>query len=142
MSNLGLREIFGNGAVTNIDPVGGNFRVTLDLGNLANAGDGSFPQGQIENGLGISQLFSEAAFMVEDTPPATSKAYKILYGILLMIMQNQAESLNADPEQKIYISSSTPRVATGDRAGQVQRSFTVYFFSDDGVLGVPDIDDL
>ncbi|NJK58345.1 MAG: hypothetical protein HC939_21385, partial [Pleurocapsa sp. SU_5_0] len=67
---------------------------------------------------------------------------QMFYGILMMLMKNQGATVNTDPSQKIYITDAGKIIATGARDGQIKRSFTVSFFIDAGLAGIPSIDQI
>ncbi|MCC0179938.1 hypothetical protein I4641_23710, partial [Waterburya agarophytonicola K14] len=97
MANLTLDQIFGINTYLEIPegaPAGIPNEVRFWLGNFANTSGG----GQIENNLGL-----DIPANINSTNQ-DEYAAKILYGILLLIRQNQAENINADPTQSIFIS--------------------------------------
>lgn len=134
MAALTLAQIFGQNVSTNIDEINSNFEITLDLRDFQNTENG----GQIKNNLGITNLDAEAAYYAK----GGSKAVNLFYAILLLVSQNQAENINADPEQKIFISQSPKRFGIGSRTGQIQTSFVINFFTPSDAANLPDIDDL
>ncbi|PSB05760.1 hypothetical protein C7B62_24490 [Pleurocapsa sp. CCALA 161] len=82
------------------------------------------------------QLSEETGASFGHRPTAT----QMFYGILMMLMKNQGATVNTDPTQKIYITDAGKTIATGARDGQVRRSFTVSFYLDAGLAGIPSID--
>jgi hypothetical protein len=142
MADLTLSDIFGYDAYTELsyDDNDPNLlytaTVTFNLANFTNYTDEG-GDGYIKDGLGISNLQSFAEALESD-----EKAVKTFYSILLHAMQNQAENINADPEQSVFIAEQSPRLGTGSRSGQVQRSFLVSFFTDSNIPTIADIDDI
>jgi hypothetical protein len=85
------------------------------------------------------------AYELGSQNPHNMTATQLLYGILLLLMKNQADSINADPEQMAYINEADKTLATGAREGQIKRSFIVSFFTivkPSGFPGVDGIDDI
>jgi hypothetical protein len=74
--------------------------------------------------------------------PAKMTATQILYALLLLLKTNQAERIDTDPTQKVYIVDAGKSIATGARDGQVKWSFTVSFFLDAGLAGLPSVDQI
>jgi hypothetical protein len=85
--------------------------------------------GELPVGIGLAS---------ETAPTAT----QMLYGILMLLKQHQAPGINDDPTQKAYITDAGKSIATGTRDGQVKRSFTISFFIDAGLAGIPGIDQI
>lgn len=134
MADLTVTQMFGQRAELNTDPDPAFIKLLVDLADFQNTTDG----GQIENDLGITNLEQKS----DDFTNNSNKGITILYAIFLLILQNQAENINADPEQKIFITENPVRLGSGSRSGQIQRSFTVNFFSEGSITSRPDIDDI
>jgi hypothetical protein len=64
-------------------------------------------------------------------------ATQVLYALLLLLKTHQGIKIDTDPTQKVYIADAGKTIATGSRDGQVKRSFTVSFFLDAGLAGIP-----
>ncbi|MGL5078878.1 MAG: hypothetical protein ACRDBG_24030 [Waterburya sp.] len=124
MPGFNYSDIFGSGSsiqVLDYTPLG----LTIDTGDIM----GESQNGDLPDGIGLTDASS---------PTAT----QIFYGILMILMQNQAEAINTDPTQKVYVTDAGKSIATGTRDGQVKRSFTVSFFIDAGLAGTPSIDQI
>lgn len=123
MPRLTFQQMFGSMSNTErIDAVGDDYTIELNVKDYQNIED----EGDIENNLGISNLYDDTFDWY-----AGNRGLQLFYLIMLLIMQNQATEKDDDIEQKIYITSSTPRIITfGNRKGQLERRFTVSIFSD------------
>lgn len=141
MPALNFFHIFGNAFNNNFtetgDPATSWYEVSFALNSFVDVG-GAETDGEILNGLGISDLTTNTSAYYAPN----NKAVNVLYGILLLVRQNQAANINEDPEQKIFVAEQAPRLGVGSRSGQIQRSFTVSFFTDTNIASTPDIDDL
>jgi hypothetical protein len=124
MASFNHQEIFGNYATYNTDPEA-SYILQIDKTSFMDTDN----YGNLPVGIGINSF---------TTPTPT----QILYGILLILMQNQAETINTDPTQKVYVIDAGKSIATGVRDGQVRRSFTVSFFIDAGLAGTPSINQI
>ena len=135
MANLTFNNIFGSNAFIqrDLNPDGSEtVNIKIDPENFQSVGDGS---GEIANSLGFDDIYQ-----IQDLE---GKAINLLYAILLLAKQNQASAKDADPEQKIYIQESgTSIVSFGDRKGQLERKFTVSFFSSNTFENTADIDSI
>lgn len=135
MADLTVTQMFGQRAELNTDPDPAFIKLLIDLADFQNTTDG----GQIENNLGITNLEQQS----DDFTSDSNKGITILYAILLLTMQSQASKKDEDPEQKIYIQESgTSIVSFGDRKGQLERKFTVSFFSSNTFENTADIDSI
>jgi hypothetical protein len=124
-----LAKIFGNSATYNDT----NKTITINLNNLKNLADG----GLIKNNLGINDLTTITAANID------SKAAKIFYGLLVLISQTQSATVNDDSTENIYLTEGGIRIATGTRAGQLQRVINVNVFDTSGVIAnLVDIDNV
>lgn len=124
MPGFNYRDIFGSGSsiqVLDYTPLS----LTIDTGDIM----GESQNGDLPDGIGLTDASS---------PTAT----QIFYGLMMILMQNQAETINTEPLQKVYITDAGKSIATGARDGQVKRSFTVSFFIDAGLAGTPSIDQI
>lgn len=132
-----MLEIFGSSSYPDFsieaDPADSWFEISFALNDFKDVDQG----GEILGGLGISDLDTNNAEYSNGL-----KAVNIFYAMILMIIQAQADNINADPEQKIYVSEQPVRLGSGSRSGQIQRSFTVSFFSQGNVEQIADIDDI
>lgn len=72
--------------------------------------------------------------------PEDLRPVQIFYALILLIIHNQAATVNSDPEQQLFITESAKSLVTGVRDGQVKRTFTVNFFSDEGLAGTTGVD--
>lgn len=133
MAKVSITDIFGAGWETYIDPQGEQWHFTFDLKHLRNSDDG----GTITNGLGINQMPTDETDLIN-----RHFAEKILYALILRYSQIQAASLNADPEQSIFISDGGKGFGSGNRDGQIRRTIAVNIFSDLNLNTLPDIGEL
>jgi len=133
MAALTLPQIFGSGVTTDINPNENKYLVTLDLRNFQNVSDG----GEITNNRGITNLATQAVDYQNG-----NKAVNLLYAILLLTLQNQAENIFSDPEQKIFINEGRKAFATGSREGQIIQNLNLSLFSHANIPNLPDIDDV
>ena len=134
MPQIEFSDIFGGNYYANFDVDGNWYELVFVLNDFQNVED----EGEITGGLGITDLATQADRFYS----GADGAVKLLYSLLLMLSQKQADNINADPEQKVFISDGGKRFASGSRAGQIQRVFNVNFFYDDPTSqGVPDIDE-
>ena len=132
-AKVSITDIFGAGWETYLDPQGEQWLFTFDLKHLRNTDDG----GTITGGLGLNQLPTDETDFIN-----RHFAEKILYALLLRYAQIQAESVNGDPEQSIFISDGGKGFGTGDRDGQIRRTLAVNVFSNFNLNTLPDIDEL
>jgi hypothetical protein len=119
MPSFNYSDIFGSGVsiqVLDYTPLG----LTIDTGDIMDEAH----SGDLPDGLGLVDASS---------PTAT----QIFYGLLMLLKQNQGAKIDTDPMQKVYITDAGKTIATGSRDGQVKRSFTVSFFLDAGLAGIP-----
>jgi hypothetical protein len=124
MGSFNYGEIFGSGSsvqTADYTPLS----LTIDTGDLLEVSQ----SGDLPDGIGLSNASS---------PTAT----QIFYGLILLLLENQASAINDDPTQKIYVADAGKSIATGTRDGQIKRSFTVSFFIDAGLAGTPSIDQI
>ena len=135
MPELTFKQMFGSRSkYEHIDEVGGEHNLYIDIRDFKNKEDG----GDIENGLGISELSREYVNFY-----AGLMGIQTFYALMLLIMQNQAGSKDDDIEQKIYIAESGVSVINfGNRKGQLERRFTVSIFSDGSYGNTADIDNV
>lgn len=124
MASFNYQEIFGSGILLDFDDSDG-FLMKINKYSFWDTNNG----GELPIGMGLHGNV---------IPTAT----QLFYGILMMLMQNQAETINTDPTQKVYVTDAGKSIATGTRDGQVKRSFTVSFFIDAGLAGTPSIDQI
>lgn len=124
MPAFNFNDIFGSNVQTS-DDGNGYYRLSVQLNDFQNESD----NGNLPDGQGTSS-------------PADLTPVQVFYGLILLVLSNQAALVNEDLEQKIFITQSAKSIATGARDGQVRRSFTVNFFSDAGLVGTPGIDDI
>jgi hypothetical protein len=124
MASFNYQEIFGNYASYNTDPEA-SYIVQIDKTSFMDTNN----YGNLPVGIGLNAT-------------ATPTATQILYGILMLLKQNQGEKIDTDPTQKVYVTDAGKSIATGTRDGQVRRSFTVSFFIDAGLAGTPSIDQI
>ena len=124
MASFNYQEIFGNYASYNTDPEA-SYIVQIDKTSFMDTDN----FGNLPVGIGLNST-------------ATPTATQLFYGILMLLMQNQGETINTDPTQKVYVTDAGKSIATGARDGQVKRSFTVSFFIDAGLAGTPSIDQI
>lgn len=139
MPALTFAEMFGSQAVSNIDTNNDSYQIILDLRSFQD----DYSGGDFTNNLGIKNLPAKAEYYQQGAEQISSEAQftNLIYALLLLISQNQATNKNDDPEQDIYIQPTGVSVITsGSRQGQVERRFTVSFFSFDGVNNVAAID--
>lgn len=128
-----MQDIFGQRVQISVVPFDAEFKLTVDLQDFQNTN----ASGQIQDGLGMTDLFDEPTPFTLDG----DKAVNLLYALLLLTLQSQAPGKNDDPEQKIYIAQSGVSVVNfGDRQGQLERRFTVSIFSDGEFNNTADID--
>jgi hypothetical protein len=124
MASFNYGEIFGSGVsiqTADYTPLS----LTIDAGDLLEVSQ----QGDLPDGKGLSDASS---------PTAT----QIFYGLILLLLENQASGINDDSAQKVYIADAGKSIATGARDGQIKKSFTVSFFIDAGLAGTPSIDQI
>ena len=122
MPAFNFQDLFGSN-VEFIDGGDGFYRLSIQLNDFQDESSG----GSMTNGQGTNN-------------PAHLSATQVFYGLILLILSNQAAQVNDDPEQKIHITQSAKSIATGARDGQVRRSFMVNFFSEAGLAGTSGID--
>jgi hypothetical protein len=124
MSSFNFQEIFGSTSLIETSPTNpAVLTITAEsFLNETNLGD-------LPDGVGLTDATQ---------PTAT----QVLYGILMVLMQNQGETINTDPTQKVYILDAGKSISTGARDGQVKRSFTVNFFINAGLAGLPRVDQI
>ena len=115
-------DVFGENALFAVDE-NGLRRLSINLHDLQGQSEG----GDLPDGQGTNN-------------PVHLTAVQIFYGLILLVLNNQATQVNDDPEQKIHITQSAKSIATGARDGQVRRSFTVNFFTEAGLAGTSGID--
>ena len=130
MPALSFHQYFGSQSRTFIDPPVNEAQVIIDLRSFLNQADG----GDILNNLGISDLYAEGIYYQDnaDWEGGNAKFSNLVYAILILIKQNQAAKKDDDPEQDIYIAESGISVVNlGNRKGQLERRFTISFFSDE-----------
>lgn len=121
-------EFYGDGGEGVDDRI-----LSMNLTNFKDEANG----GEIENGLGFDTTSVIYSGNLDEY------AAKIFYAQLLLLMQKQGERKDTDPEQQIYIAPNSPRIVTsGNRKGQLERSYTVSFFSDGNYGDVADIDNI
>lgn len=134
MADLTFEQIFGNRSqYDNIDEVSDSHKIGIDIRDFQNVSDG----GEIQNDLGISDLSTKYINFYQG-----EMGLQLFYAIVLLILQNQADNLNDDPTQKIFIQPPTVGLGVGSRTGQVRRTFIVNFFSEGNIEALADIDDL
>ncbi|PSB05604.1 hypothetical protein C7B62_24865 [Pleurocapsa sp. CCALA 161] len=124
MASFTYQEIFGNDALGDPDEIDG-YIVKISKNSFFDTDN----YGELPIGVGLNSNVS---------PNAT----QTLYGILMILMQNQGATVNTDPTQKVYITDAGKSIATGERDGQVRRSFTVSFYLDAGLAGIPSVDQI
>lgn len=129
MAKLTQQQIFGSrSSAANLDAKKDNHTITIDLRDFQNKSDG----GEIIDGKGLTDLkkkyleFSEGKMGVQ-----------LFLTILQLIQQNQAEHLNADPEQKLFITENPPAFGVGSRVGQIRHSYLVNIFVDSSIALSP-----
>ena len=134
MANFTLTDIFGKRATAkNIDATEGDMTVAIDIRDFQNESDG----GEIKNGLGLTNLKDKFNDFIEG-----KMAVKLLYLIMTKVMQSQAEHINADPEQKIFIVKNQTAFGVGSRNGQIRYSYLVNVFVDSSIDDAPSGDDI
>lgn len=124
MATFNYEEIFGSGAYIQSSPTN-PLVLTVTASSFLNETN----LGDLPNGIGLTDATQ---------PTAT----QLFYGILMVLIQNQPEKIDTDPTQKVYVTDAGKSIATGTRDGQVKRSFTVSFFIDAGLSGIPSIDQI
>ena len=122
MPAFDFNTIFGGNAQLS-DDGNGYYRLSMQLNDFMNQSE----NGHLPDGQGVSN-------------PANMTPVQVFYGLILLVLNNQAAQVNDDPEQKIHITQSAKSIATGARDGQVRRSFTVNFFTEAGLAGTSGID--
>lgn len=134
MTALTQQQIFGARSLAeNLDPAKGDYTLMVDVRDFQNVEDG----GQIKNGKGITNLdgkyqaFNQGKLSVQ-----------LLYMMLVMVMQNQAEHINADSTQKIFITQNPPALGVGSRSGQIRYSYLVNVFVDSQIDNSPSADEI
>ncbi len=132
MADITFQQIFGRNS--GFTTAGGE--AVFYVYDFSNTDDLDNGPGDIENGLGISDFTN---FTTENID---SKAVAIFYAMCLMIIQNQAENINDDPEQHIFISDGGRTFGTGAREGQIRRRLNIDIFTDTNLNSLPDIDEL
>ena len=132
MADLTLSQIFGSDASVHNEPDNNRLSIEFSLDSFKNEADG----GEIKNGLGFDDPWTL------DTNNINQKTTQVFYALILLILQNQAENINADPTQKIFINKNPAGLGSGSREGQVRNSFTINFFSPTDAANLPDIDHL
>lgn len=134
MANFSLTDIFGKRATAkNIDARNGDMTLQIDIRDFQNEEEG----GEIKDGLGLTNLRDKFNDFIEG-----KIAVQLLYSILLKILQSQAEHINADPEQKIFIVKNQIAFGVGSRQGQIRYSYLVNVFVDSFVKDAPSADEL
>lgn len=134
MAKLTQQDIFGKrSSAADLDPSKNKYAITLDLRDFQNVEDG----GEITNGKGLSDLLAKSNTFIEGQGGAT-----LFYMLLLMLKQNQAEHLNADPEQQIFVVENPPALGVGSRTGQIRYSYQVNVFVNSAIDSSPDADDI
>lgn len=128
---LTFQKIFGtNSKFTTVGK-----EATFYVSDFANTDDTTNGAGDII-GLGISDFTN---YTTEDIDQV---AVNIFYSMILMIAQNQAENINADPTEKIFISEGGKNLGSGVRDGQLRRRINIDIFTDLNINELPDIDEL
>jgi len=135
LANLTFTQIFGNSYNAGYVPENDEMEAFFSLSSFKSVDDG----GELENGLGISDFNTNRSNYERNG----NKGINIFYALMLMIMQNQAEGKNDDPEQKIYIAPGGVSVVSfGNRTGQLERRFTVSIYSDGEYGNTADVDSI
>jgi hypothetical protein len=124
MASFDYSQVFGSGVSPQAD-LETPFQLTIDTGDLLEVSQ----SGDLPDGIGLSSA-------------SNLTATQIFYGLILLLLQNQASGINDDPTQKIYVADAGKSIATGARDGQIKRSFTVSFFINAGLAGTPSIDQI
>jgi hypothetical protein len=124
MATFTFEQIFGSNFTFSTSPLP-EAELTINLYDFLDQANGE----NLPEGLGVDD-------------PQTMTATQVLYALLLMLKTNQGETVNTDPTQKVYIQDAGKSIATGARDGQVKRSFTISFFMDAELAGIPSINQI
>lgn len=119
------QDIFGTNAL-NASTEPDNPKVQITKWSLL---DTDF-SGELPVGIGLSD------------PDIIPSAVQMLYGILMIVMQNQAQGEYEDPTQHVHILNDGRYVETGSREGQTRQSFTVSFYTETGIGDTPSIEQI
>jgi hypothetical protein len=119
MPSFNFEQIFGSNVALSTSPLP-SADLTINLFDFLDQANGE----NLPEGLGVQD-------------PQTMTATQVLYALLLLLKTHQGIKIDTDPMQKVYIVDAGKTIATGTRDGQVKRSFTVSFFIDAGLAGIP-----
>ena len=134
MASFTQQQIFGErSTANNLDPKNGDYTLSIDIRDFQNIEQG----GQIKNSKGISDL--DGKFQAFTTGKLS---VQIFYAMLLMIIQNQAEHINADPKQNLFVVENPPAFGVGSRKGQIRYSYSINVFVNSPIQDVPSVDEL
>ena len=124
MATFEFEEIFGSNVALMTSPIP-EAELRIDLYDFKDQAGGE----NLPYGLGVNN-------------PQTMSATQVLYALLLLLKTKQGEKIDTDPTQKVYVADAGKSIATGTRDGQIKRSFTVSFFIDAGLAGIPSVDQI
>ena len=127
MPDLSLAQRFGSSVIYDASQQ----NLIIKLSDFQNTDSG----GNIADGLGIDSIANLNSNNIDEN------ASLILYALLVLNQQNQGANINENPDERIYITDSTPRVGTGSRTGQLQTTKTLNIFdTSSSISSTPDID--